>query len=395
MDYTPTLAELESRINSLFQVLRTSGQAFDTAIVINKVNQYYLTGTMQDGLLVLRKDGRAILFVRKSYTRARLESPLPDIIPIASYRDMLDDLPADLGSTWLETELVPLAMLDRIRKYFTMSSILPLDGPLLQMRAVKSPAELAVIRESGRQHRIVLEQIVPDLLREGMSENDLFAELYSAMVKLGHQGISRFAMFQMEMVIGQAGFGSNSLYPTSFNGPGGMVGQYPAVPILGSRTRLLKKGDLVFVDIAYGVAGYHTDKTQVYSFGAEPADHVKAVHRACLRLLDQAAAGLVPGCIPEQHYRNLMAGLPIELADHFMGYDDPVKFLGHGVGLQIDEYPVIAPGIRTPLQENMVIALEPKCGIARVGMVGAEETFVVTSAGADCLTGGARDIVVV
>lgn len=395
MDVVPDLAELDKRRDRLFQALNGSGQAFDTAIVINKINQYYLTGTMQDGLLVLRSDGSMTYFVRKSYARACLESPLRKIVQIGTYRDMLAYLPENLGQTWLETELVPLAMLDRIRKSFTMQAIVPLDGLLLQLRAVKSSHELAIIRESGRQHCQVLEQIVPAMLREGMSETDLFAELYDAMVKLGHQGISRFAMFQMEMVIGQAGFGTNSLYPTSFNGPGGMIGQHPAIPIMGSRTRKLRKGDLVFVDIGYGVAGYHTDKTQIYSFGAEPSESVKAVHAACRKVLDRAAAGLVPGCIPDQHYRNLMANLPGELNAHFMGFDDPVRFIGHGVGLQIDEYPVIARGLYKPLEENMIIALEPKCGIEGVGMVGVEETFVVTRSGAECLTGGAQDIRVV
>jgi Xaa-Pro aminopeptidase len=395
MDNTPDLAELDKRLDRLFQALHGSGQDFDTAIIINKINQYYLTGTMQDGLLVLRRDGSIIYFVRKSYTRACLESPLRRIIQINSYRDMRACLPENLGHTWLETELVPLAMLDRIRKHFTMQAIIPLDGLMLQLRAVKSDNELAVVRESGRQHRQVLEQVVPGLLREGMSETDLFAEMYEAMVKLGHQGVSRFAMFQMEMVIGQAGFGTNSLYPTSFDGPGGMLGQHPAVPILGSRTRKLHRGDLVFVDVGYGYAGYHTDKTQVYSFGQEPSARVKAVHTACRSLLDRAAAGLVPGCIPDQLYRQLINDLPDELSTHFMGFQDPVRFLGHGVGLQIDENPVIAQGKYQPLEENMVVALEPKCGIEGVGMVGVEETFVVTSAGAQCLTGGARDIMVV
>ena len=395
MDVVPDLAELDKRRDRLFQALNGSGQAFDTAIVINKINQYYLTGTMQDGLLVLRSDGSMTYFVRKSYARACLESPLSNIVQIGAYRDMLAYLPENLGQTWLETELVPLAMLDRIRKVFAMQAILPLDGLLLQLRAVKSSHELTIIRESGRQHRHVLEQIVPALLREGMSETDLFAELYEAMVKLGYQGVSRFAMFQMEMVIGQAGFGTSSLYPTSFNGPGGMIGQHPAVPIMGSRTRKLRKGDLVFVDIGYGLAGYHTDKTQVYSFGAKPTYEVRAVHAACRDLLDRTAAGLVPGCIPDQHYQALMTDLPAELSAHFMGYDDPVRFLGHGVGLQIDEYPVIAQGKFLPLQENMIIALEPKCGIEDAGMVGVEETFVVTRSGAECLTGGAQDIVVV
>jgi len=84
----------------------------------------------------------------------------------------------------------------------------------------------------------------------------------------------------------------------------------------------------------------------------------------------------------------VMADLEPEFLENFMGFGTRrVKFLGHGIGLQIDEIPVIARGFDEPLQEHMVLALEPKKGIAGVGMVGIENTFVVTPAGGRCITG--------
>jgi Xaa-Pro aminopeptidase len=71
-----------------------------------------------------------------------------------------------------------------------------------------------------------------------------------------------------------------------------------------------------------------------------------------------------------------------------MGFGDRrAGFLGHGVGLQIDEMPVLAAGFDEPLAAGMVLALEPKKGIPGVGMVGLEDTFVVTPAGGRSLTG--------
>jgi Xaa-Pro aminopeptidase len=72
-----------------------------------------------------------------------------------------------------------------------------------------------------------------------------------------------------------------------------------------------------------------------------------------------------------------------------------VKFLGHGIGLQIDEPPVIAEGFDDPLQEGMVLAVEPKKGIPGVGMVGIENTFLVTPQGGHCLTGDSRGLIAV
>ncbi|MDW7656037.1 MAG: Xaa-Pro peptidase family protein [Bacillota bacterium] len=392
----PTADTLTRRQQKLMQAILKDYPSIETVLVTSKINQYYLTGTMQEGLLVLRKDGYVRYFVRKSYERAGLECPLDIVVKVNSYRDMLPDLPTDLGSVGLETELVTLATVDKLEKYFKIASRTSIDRHFLFLRSVKSDQELAIISESGRQHANLLNKIVPGMLCEGMSETDLLAEVYAAMVKQGHHGVSRFAMAQMELIVGQLGFGENSLYPTNFNGPGGMRGLSPAVPIIGDRERRLKKGDLIFIDVGYGVEGYHSDKTQVYSFGSEPSCMAKSVHEACRSLMRKIWSLLKPGAIPATIYQTVIAELPDELSRYFMGYaDDPVKFLGHGVGLQIGEAPVIAAGINEPLEKNMVIAIEPKCGIPGQGMVGVEETFVITDVGARCLTGGDRDIVVV
>ena len=392
----PSRQEFEQRINSLFQALIQSGHPFDTALIISRINQYYFTGTMQDGVLILRKDGTVAYFVRKNVERARLESPLDIIHPMSSYRDMLAILPAGLGSTFIEMESVPVATLERLKKHFTFDGLHPLDGIISRLRAVKSPYELGLIRESGRQHNDLMENIVPQLLKAGISEAELLSEIYASMVKLGHHGVSRFSMFQLEMIVGQVGFGESSIYPTNFDGPGGMLGMSPAVPLVGSRTRLLKKGDLVFVDIGYGVQGYHSDKTQIYSFGAAPAAEAVMIHQACIDVLNRASSQLITGAVPAVIYQSIMASLPAALSQNFMGFGkEQVKFLGHGVGLQIDEIPVITNGYNLPLKENMVVALEPKCGIVGQGMVGVEETFLVTSGGPVCLTGGAKVIMVV
>ena len=229
-----------------------------------------------------------------------------------------------------------------------------------------------------------------------MSEADLVAELFEKMVKYGYHGVARFAMFQTEIVVGQVGFGESSIYPTSFDGPGGAYGMSPAVPLLGSRERKLKSGDLVFVDIGYGVDGYHSDKTQVYMFGATPSENVVKAHNDCINVQSRIAGLLKPGAIPSEIYNTVMDSLDEDFRENFMGFGSrQVKFLGHGVGLHIDELPIIANGYLTPLQENMVIALEPKKGIAGVGMIGVEDTYIVRPEGGKCVTGGGSEILVV
>lgn len=385
---------LEDRLHSLLNRLFLAGHEYDTVILSVKVNQYYYTGTMQDGLLVIRKNGDVFYFVRKSYDRACLESPLLNIIPIRSYRDMIEYLPQNLGVVYMETEKVPIAMLDRIRKYFQMDRILSVDRLVLEERSIKSELELELLRESGRLHDQILMETVPHLLKEGICETDFTADLYATMVKAGHHGVSRFSMFQVEMVVGQLGFGATSTYPTYFDGPGGMQGLCAAVPLLGRRDVFLKKGDVVFVDVGFGNLGYHTDKTQVFSFGAEPCEEASYAHQSCIKVMNKAAELLIPGKTPAEIYRTATQLMPQSLSENFMGQGkDRVKFLGHGVGLEIDELPVIADNKAGPLVENMVIALEPKCSLPGIGVVGVEETFLVTAKGAECLTGGPREII--
>lgn len=385
---------VSERIEKLLSVVRAADNDFDTILIVDKVNQYYFTGTMQDAILVIRSDGSYGYYVRRSYQRALAESKLGNIHPMNSYRDLLKYLPADLGNVLLEASIMPLAMLQRLQRVFSFGKIDSVENYIMKLRMIKDSEELALISAAGEAHNRLLREVVPALMREGMSEAELMADVYAAMIKNGHHGVSRFGMFQLDMVAGQLGFGENALYPTCFDGPGGMLGMSAAVPAVGSRERLLKRGDLVFLDIAFGIDGYHSDKTQVYSFGAAPADDIVSMHRACMDILDRVSDRLRPGEIPAEIYADIMSDLPPLLSENFMGMGAAqVKFLGHGVGLQIDEPPVLAMGFSEPLTENMVIAVEPKRGVAGIGMTGVEETYIVTENSPRCVTGGACEII--
>jgi Xaa-Pro aminopeptidase len=213
------------------------------------------------------------------------------------------------------------------------------------------------------------------------------------MVKEGHQGLIRFGGFN-EMLLGQIGFGTSSLSPTCTDTPGGVSGMHPSVPQMGCRERKLGKGDLVVIDIGCGYNGYQTDKTLSYMFGRPIPDDARGEHERCVEIQDTMASMLKPGAIPSEIYRTIMAGLEPAFLKNFMGFGDRrVKFLGHGIGLWIDETPVIAEGFDEPLEEGMVFALEPKKGMPDVGLVGIENTFVVTPQGGRPLTGKSRGLV--
>lgn len=386
--------ELATRLKRFIAIMDAQNPAWELTVIFSKINLYYLTGTMQDGMLLVPRSGEAVLWVRRSFERALNESLFPTIKPMDSFRDAAAGLGPMPSVLHLETEVIPLAFLQRFQKHFPVQEVMPVDAEMAYLRSVKSDYEINLMRKSGELHRIVLEERVPGLLHEGMSEVDLVGTLYAQMLQEGHHGVARFGMFDTEIAIGHIAFGESSLYPTSFNGPGGNYGMSPAVPLIGNRNRKLAKGDLVFIDIGFGVDGYHTDKTLNYILGKEPDERILREHNTCLDIQYRLAEQLKPGAIPSAIYENVMSSLPPGFQKNFMGYGNrQVKFLGHGIGLVIDETPVIAKGFDSPLEENMVIALEPKKGIDNFGMVGIENTFIVTPYGGECITGNSKGLV--
>ena len=388
MERKTPASELRDRMERFRLRMDTENPSWEFAAIFGRVNQFYLTGTMQDGVLLIPRDDEAVLWVRRSLERALDESLFPDIRPMKSFRDAAAGMGACPGTVHVDAETVPLALLERFRKYFPFRETAALDTQAAKVRAKKSAYELAIMEQAGRIHRHVLEDCVPGMLREGMSEAGLGGEVFSLMVREGHHGIARFGMFGTEMVLGQIGFGESSLYPTGFDGPGGCLGVAPGAPVLGSPDRTLKAGDLVFLDCACGVQGYHTDKTMTYIFRRSLPEEAIDAHRRCVELQDEAAALLRAGTRPSEVYETVIGGLEPAFLKNFMGFGDRrVPFLGHGVGLTVDEVPVIARGFDEPLEEGMVIALEPKVGVRGVGMVGIENTFVVTRGGGRSITG--------
>ena len=395
----PSKQEILGRIQKLYDTIKSQDNNWNFVFITDKINQYYFTGTIQDGLFVLKNDGCYYYFVRKSFERAKIECIIKEnLYPMVSYKDVANITGKNTGKIYIETEIMTYAMLERMGKYFDVDSakISSADKIIQKIRAVKSPYELLWTEESGRQHKILFEDIIPSVLREGMSEAELTGGIYNKMINLGYHGVTRFGKMQTEAITGQSGFGINSIYPTNFDGPGGMKGISAAVPIIGDRNNFLKKGDLVFIDIGYGVNGYHSDRTQIYMFGKNPPDYAVKTHRKCMEIQKEITRLLKPGNIPGEIYNLITSKLDSEFLSGFMGTgNERVKFLGHGVGLQVDEYPVIANKFDEPLIENMVIAVEPKRSIENFGIVGVEDTYIVTKDGGKCVTGGEKEIIVV
>lgn len=380
--------ELNNRIKKFRARMDIVSPDWKIAVIFSKINQYYFTGTMQDGMLIIPRYDEATYWVRRTYERALEESLFPSIKPMNSFRDAKNTINILPDTVYLETESVPLALYQRFHKHFPFKEVKPADQCIAYIRSIKSPYEVSIMEQCGKIHQRILETRVPDILVEGMSEAELSTKLFTIMIEEGHHGLSRLNMYDTEIILGNIAFGENSNYPSYFNGPGGNKGLSPAVPLMGSRERLLKKGDLVFIDIGCGYEGYHTDKTMTYMFGGTLSDNALLAHEECVCIEKAIASMLKPGNIPSRIYNDVMSGLSSDFKENFMGYGSrKVKFLGHSLGLVIDELPVIAEGFDNPIEDGMFFAIEPKKGIDNIGMVGIENTYRVSAQGGILITG--------
>lgn len=389
--------EIESRIARFSALLGLAG--LDGALLPDYTDLLYFTGTIQNGVLFVPARGTPVLFVRRSLERAQEESPLSDILPYTSFREVAAILKSrnlPLGGLGIDESRIVLSTSLLLRKNFPESRFADCGLQLRKTRAVKSAYEIDKLKKAGETSRTVTTQI-PSLLREGISEWELALELFHRSALAGRSCITRIAPGLGEFLIGYVNFGDHSNRPTAFDGPGGLPGLSPACPYAGS-DRKLRKGDLVFVDCTYPFEEYYVDKTRIYSFGARPSAAVLEAHARCLEIQGAVASRLRPGKAPSAIFDEVYAEAitPHGFDGNFMGYgSNKVKFLGHGIGMMINEYPVIAKKFDEPLEENMVLAVEPKKGIDGIGMVGIENTFVVRPEGGLCLTADDDGIVVV
>jgi len=228
-------------MNRFRAIMDKTQPEWQLVIIFTKVNQYYFTGTMQDGMLFIYREKGAEYWVRRSYERALDESFFPVIKPMESYRAAASETGKIPEHVHFETEAVPISMLERFRRYFPFDMVLSADLQIAMTRAVKSEYEMSLMKQSGRIHQNVLEKRIPLILKEGMTEAELATQLFSIMIEEGHHGIARFGMYDTDMLLGYVCFGESSIYPTFFNGPGGNYGMSPAVPSFGSRENRLKK----------------------------------------------------------------------------------------------------------------------------------------------------------
>lgn len=380
---------MNSRIGRLQEVLKQRDT--DYAIIFENKNLYYFSGTMQNGVLVVPREDEPIGLMRRVYERTVEESWIGDIRKVKSLKELGKVIKE--GKLGIEEDVLSVELYKRLKGLFPVAQFVDISFPIRQIRAVKDQEELKPIFKSGAindaGHRRVKE-----VLAEGISELELSAELEKEIRARGHDRTGKPRDWNSLLMTPQVASGEAGSVPNRFFVPLAGVGLSPACP-QGPSWKRIARGEPIVVDSGVTYNGYMTDQTRTYSIGEPPPEVAKA-HDACLEIHDRLKESMKAGTPVRELYQ-----LALEIAKE-RGYEHSfqgvgeyrVGFVGHGVGLELNDFPLIGP-VDMFLEENMVVAIEPKIILPGKGGVGIENTFLITRQGARPVTKTEAELIIV
>jgi Xaa-Pro dipeptidase len=388
---------LKARTQRLQEKMRAQG--IGGALIKQNADLYYFSGTMQEAYLFVPLSGVPLLMVRRNLARARAESALENVIPLGGVRDISKiiaghgyNIPGLLG---LEMDVIPAKLFLYLRDdVFPGVEIADVAHAIREVRMLKSPLEIEWMRQAAEQLNSVIKE-VPDLLRPGMTELELSIELEYRLRRAGHQGFMRMRAWNQELFFGHILSGSSGAEPSYFKGATGGRGITPAFS-QGASDKVISVGEPVSVDLGGCVNGYMTDQTRMFALGFLP-DELKRAYEAIIEihygLREKIRVGETCGRIYEWASDKAAS---LGYADNFMGYGEAkMPFIGHGIGLEVDELPVFSARNPMRLEAGMTFAIEPKLIFPGVGHIGVEDTYVLTPEGLEAITASPDEMVII
>ncbi|TWH56299.1 Xaa-Pro aminopeptidase [Desulfitobacterium sp. LBE] len=371
-------SEYERRLKGFQAIL--AQQEIDGALLVQRADTLYFTGTAQNLHLYIPQTGNPLLLVYRNMERVLAESPweafpltgmskLPELISEHGH-----PLPKVMG---LEYDVLPVANYLRYEKIFSQTRLVDISYPLRLFRAVKSAEEIARLEENGRVYAQLL-AYASTVLRSGMTEIELEGLLEAKARMLGHETMLRTRAFGFEFHFGGVVAGPQGAISGYFDGPVTGLGASYAHPLGPSHTPI-QAGDMVMMDLVIAQEGYQVDATRMLVIG-EPSQKMAEAYQLSCEIQERARLALIPGRKTGDVYAELVDWVERETpyAGNFMGYgQNRVRFIGHGVGLELDELPTISKGAQEILAPGMTIAVEPKFIFPGEGAVGVEDTLVI------------------
>lgn len=362
----------------------------DACLLSVDVNLYYTTGRIFSGYFYLPAEGAPWFFVKRpnglSYHQVEYIRKPEQIAELFAAHGI--SMPEKL---LLEADELTYNDYIRLQSIFNPKETGNATALMRTLREIKTPWEISQFRISAEKHAKTYSE-VPQCFRPGMTDLEFQYEIEKRMRQNGSIGIFRAFGANMDIFMGSILAGENAEAPSPFDFALGGNGMDASCP-LGANGTVLKEGTAIMVDMAGNYTPYMTDMTRVFSVGKLTEEAYRA-HQTALTIQSEIENIARPGVVCSELY-NIAARIAEKegFAANFMGTKQQAKFVGHGIGIQINELPVLTPRSKEALQPDMVFALEPKFVIPGVGAVGIENSFLVTENGIEKLTHFEEEII--
>ena len=378
--------EVSARVRALQQ--RLGGDGVDAAFLVQNADLFYFTGSIQQGVLIVPAEGEPVYFVRRVYERALGESSVEHIERIATPKEIpsyFEKKKISFGTIGFEMDVMPVATFQRFSGLFPEAKAVDLSKALREIRAVKGPSEIEAMRACGKKLSGLLASARGEI-RPGLTESQLGGILQGRAISAGHTTITRMRAWNQDVGLGCVISGPDAALPSYADFPTAGKGSGPYVPV-GQGHRPFRENEPILVDLMWAQDGYLVDMARTYVIGKLP-DKLLMAYEMTVKVMRNIESATRPGAVAGDLYE-----IGMEMASHcpfpgnFMGVPGyNVKFIGHGVGIEADEFPFIAKGSETVLAPGMIFALEPKFVFPSEGAVGLENTYLVTETGFEKLT---------
>ena len=384
--YIP-LEEIEERLARVRNGMKQ--QEIETLLIVQKMDFYYLSGTTQDGILFIPLEGKPLLMIRRELERAKVESPIENVVALNSNRELPSVIKEHWGrlpnSLGLELDVLPVRDYFRLQDFFPGVRFLDASQIYRDARKIKTPFEIDLMRAAAKIGlKVYLE--AREILKEGMTEIQFAGLLEAAAKRYGHEGLLRVRSLNYEAYSWHVLAGSTGGIVSQSDSPMGGLGLSPAFPV-GASLKVIKAHEPILVDFGTCYHGYQVDETRMFTIGKMEQKFIDAYH-ACREIHDAALEEVRPGADCEAIFlKTLRLAEKLGYKESYLGPPGlQTRFIAHGIGLELNELPFIAQGHSYPLEEGMAFAIEPKIVFPGEGSVGLENTVIVTRSGHEILT---------
>lgn len=379
--------EINNRISATQKQMNSSG--IEALFIVQRIDLFYFSGTAQNGYLYIPASGDPLLMIKKYLPRAKKESFIKNIISIDSVKDipkMIIDfygrMPVVFG---FELDVMPVNDFEFFKKVLNAKECRDSSNLIHSIRMIKSEWEIEQIEKATVLTSKIFKYIEKEL-RPGLTEIE-FAGMYETYSRtLGHQARLRARNYLSEFYNWHILSGKSGGTLGLLDSPASGEGTSPSFPVGGGRKKI-NKNEPIMIDIGFVLDGYHVDETRMFAIGSMPSKALKTceasieIHNS---IIEKAAPGVPIGDI-YQHAVDKAKSLGYEVP--FLGPPGyKVTFVGHGIGLELVEPPILARNREETLKPGMVFALEPKFVFKNEFSAGVESMFMVTETGSKILS---------